>query len=67
MFNGIESVNSQGDKSPLVHYLAYTSTERDDLQGEEGLKSLAVPPTAQTAGAIEPRGLTGGGDPRSAG
>ena len=29
-------------------------TERDDLQGEEGLKSLAPPLTAQTAGAIEP-------------
>ena len=31
-----------------------TITERDDLQGEEGLKSLAPPLTAQTAGAIEP-------------
>ena len=30
------------------------TTERDDLQGEEGLKSLAPPLTAQTAGAIEP-------------
>ena len=29
-------------------------TERDDLQGEEGLKSLAPPLTAQSAWAIEP-------------
>ena len=30
----------------------FQSTERDELQCEEGLKSLAPPPTAQTTGAI---------------
>ena len=30
------------------------STERDELQGEEGPKSLPDPPTAQTTEAIRP-------------
>ena len=41
-------------KGGIGERLIVIGTERDDLQGEEGLKSLAPPLTAQTAGAIEP-------------